>query len=202
MNMNLNIKKSILLFSITSIIIGGSGFFPLSAQESGTALQQTTRLRADLQVVREDQRKLHLMLQEQQRIINSLRNQVAEMSRQIERLNTAAADESPARQDIEALRRAIRQESQAREKAIETVIDSLSEEIAALSARQATQRTPARPAPEEEWTGPVQGEYTVSSGDTLSAIAQAFGVSISRLKEANNLRGDLIREGQVLVIPE
>jgi len=47
----------------------------------------------------------------------------------------------------------------------------------------------------------AQGEYTVMRGDTLSAIAQAFGVSVDAIKRANNLKSDLIREGQKLIIP-
>ena len=43
--------------------------------------------------------------------------------------------------------------------------------------------------------------YAVEKGDTLSGIAQRFGVRTSRLKRANDLASDVIRVGQVLVIP-
>ena len=43
--------------------------------------------------------------------------------------------------------------------------------------------------------------YAVVKGDTLSTIAQRFGVRTSRLKRVNDLAGDVIRVGQVLVIP-
>jgi hypothetical protein len=42
--------------------------------------------------------------------------------------------------------------------------------------------------------------YRVRSGDTLSTIAQRQRVSVRKLKEWNNLRGDFIRAGQRLVI--
>lgn len=45
------------------------------------------------------------------------------------------------------------------------------------------------------------GEYTIRKGDTLSRIARRTGSSVSQLKAANGLRGDLIRVGQVLQIP-
>lgn len=45
------------------------------------------------------------------------------------------------------------------------------------------------------------GEYTIRKGDTLSRIARRSGSSVSQLKAANGLRGDLIRVGQVLQIP-
>lgn len=48
---------------------------------------------------------------------------------------------------------------------------------------------------------PLVSEHTISRGETLSGIAQRYQVSLSRLREANNLRNDTIRVGQVLVIP-
>ncbi len=43
--------------------------------------------------------------------------------------------------------------------------------------------------------------YTVEEGDVISSIAYEFGVSIDALKQANDLTGDLIRPGDVLIIP-
>ena len=43
--------------------------------------------------------------------------------------------------------------------------------------------------------------YTIASGDTLSAIANRYGTSPRRIREANNISGDNIRIGQVIVIP-
>lgn len=44
-------------------------------------------------------------------------------------------------------------------------------------------------------------KYKVRSGDTLGAIAARHRVNISSVKNANGLRGSLIRTGQVLTIP-
>ena len=46
-----------------------------------------------------------------------------------------------------------------------------------------------------------QQQYKVVRGDTLSGIASKHGVSLSSLRRQNNLRGDLVRIGQVLTIP-
>ncbi|MEW9669130.1 cell wall hydrolase [Ammoniphilus sp. 3BR4] len=43
--------------------------------------------------------------------------------------------------------------------------------------------------------------YKVEKGDTLWRIAQVSGVTVDQLKKANQLSGDLIREGEKLVIP-
>ncbi len=43
--------------------------------------------------------------------------------------------------------------------------------------------------------------YTIKSGDTLSEIASRFNVSISQLRKSNQIKGDRIRVGQRLTIP-
>jgi membrane-bound lytic murein transglycosylase D len=42
--------------------------------------------------------------------------------------------------------------------------------------------------------------HTVRKGQTLSGIAARYGVSISRIRQWNNLRGSMIRPGQRLKI--
>lgn len=43
--------------------------------------------------------------------------------------------------------------------------------------------------------------YIVKRGDTLGGIARTHGTSVGAIKQANNLRGDVIRIGQALQIP-
>ncbi len=45
-------------------------------------------------------------------------------------------------------------------------------------------------------------EHTVQSGDTLAAIAVAYGVPSSQIRELNNLEGGFLQVGQVLLIQE
>jgi N-acetylmuramoyl-L-alanine amidase len=42
----------------------------------------------------------------------------------------------------------------------------------------------------------------INQGDTLSDIAERYGVSLASLRTANSIDGDSIRVGQVLRIPE
>ncbi|HQB28217.1 MAG TPA: LysM peptidoglycan-binding domain-containing protein, partial [Paludibacter sp.] len=42
--------------------------------------------------------------------------------------------------------------------------------------------------------------HTVRSGQTLSGIAARYGVSVTRLRQWNNIRGSLIRPGQRIKI--
>ncbi|WP_246942856.1 C40 family peptidase [Bacillus pinisoli] len=50
-------------------------------------------------------------------------------------------------------------------------------------------------------TSTSTSSYTVQSGDSLSLIAKKHGITVTQLKQANNLTTDTIRIGQTLVIP-
>jgi LysM repeat protein len=65
---------------------------------------------------------------------------------------------------------------------------------AAPTSTPKPRRTPtATPAPQT---------YVVLEGDTLSTIADRFGISVAALQRANGLGGsDVINVGQVLIIP-
>lgn len=43
--------------------------------------------------------------------------------------------------------------------------------------------------------------HTVARGDTLYGLARKYGTTVSKIKSANGLSGDLIRQGQKLKIP-
>ncbi len=43
--------------------------------------------------------------------------------------------------------------------------------------------------------------YLVRKGDTLSAIARKFGVSVEKIKKANGLKSNILRVGMKLIIP-
>ncbi len=58
-------------------------------------------------------------------------------------------------------------------------------------------------APHGTWIAQNRGpsQHEVQSGDTLGAIAQRYQVSVSEIRQANDLNGDIIRPGTVLRIP-
>lgn len=61
-----------------------------------------------------------------------------------------------------------------------------------------------RTAPQGTWFAANRGaghQHIVQRGDTLGVIARRYQVSVSQLRAANNLNGDLIHPGAVLVIP-
>ena len=60
--------------------------------------------------------------------------------------------------------------------------------------------TAPTPAPANNQSRPNDRSYVIKSGDTLSAIARAQNVTISQLREWNNLTSDIIFVGQTLVV--
>ncbi|MCB1069778.1 MAG: LysM peptidoglycan-binding domain-containing protein [Verrucomicrobia bacterium] len=63
----------------------------------------------------------------------------------------------------------------------------------------ATQAKPSMTAPQA--ASGSGGSYTVKPGDTLTKIASSQGTTVSALRQANGLSGDLIKVGQKLVLP-
>jgi len=50
-------------------------------------------------------------------------------------------------------------------------------------------------------TKPEIVDYEVKEGETLELIASKFGISVNSIKWSNNIKGDLIKSGQILKIP-
>ncbi len=75
--------------------------------------------------------------------------------------------------------------------------------FALQAQRRAGHRTStvAATASDASTDGSVADRYRVSRGDTLSGIAQHYGVSVRAIKSANNMSGDVIQAGTVLTIP-
>lgn len=51
-------------------------------------------------------------------------------------------------------------------------------------------------------TSPAYFEYTVRSGDTLWLLSRRFGTTVDAIRRLNGLTSDILRIGQVLLIPE
>jgi membrane-bound lytic murein transglycosylase D len=72
--------------------------------------------------------------------------------------------------------------------------------LAALAAERRV--TSSRPAPPNEPApGTTVASHRVKKGDTLSGIAQRYGVSVAALQEANGMRGSTVKLGQSLRVP-
>lgn len=69
-----------------------------------------------------------------------------------------------------------------------------------LGIKLATTSASTHPSGKSE-DADVQDLHHVNSGETLSGIAQQYGVSIDAIKDANHMHSDILRAGSMLEIP-
>ncbi|MDD5697098.1 MAG: LysM peptidoglycan-binding domain-containing protein [Victivallaceae bacterium] len=128
-----------------------------------------------------------------------LKNQSALQS-QINYVNDRNQQQSKALSD---LRQALRQECARRQAAmtrvIETVADQTAKTVNSVAARRPE---PAAAASSPAGAPGVYYKHKVGAGETLSAIARAYKVSVEDIRSANRIKGDIIRVGQILHIPK
>lgn len=126
------------------------------------------------------------------RNISALQNQINYVNEQNQQQNKT----------INVLNQALEQERAKRRAAMDKVIETVADQTAKTVNTIARQRQP-KPGPKS--VPAMAGAYykhKVESGETLSAIARAYKVSVSEIKQANNLKGHIIRVGQILHIPK
>lgn len=183
------------LFKIALVLAaaGLTGCVATNPQEQQILAQQQ---RADAEFMRENMRimrarieAIDLEIQELQRRINTVATeQPLALQTQFQGINSALEDLNRKINSVDAARQADKKE----------IVDSLSQRIATVMAA-------SRPAPAAQSRRAISNEgyeHTVQPGETLSAIASAYGARISDIVQANNLSSaDMLRVGQKLFIP-
>ena len=156
-------------------------------------------------------------VQEVQRLssqFDQLQNSMESISSRMSRLESAnssgdvKAEISALRSELSALKR--RQEAMRGE-----IIAEISKKMADLIAKSRpapVQSSPAergaktksrRSGGDSAGTGPTGPyfEHTIEPGETLSYIAKECNTTVQKIKQYNNMKGDVLRVGQVLKIP-
>jgi len=152
--------------------------------------QNNARRKADMQVLQENQRKLLAMLEERREKEEASSQQVAKLHQRVASLEARLQTlDASWRSEVNKLQKALNNEGKTRQKSIQELIKAVSEDFADAVKKV---RVPIARS---------QKTYTVQAGDTLSAIAQAFEVTVADLKKTNSLNSDIIRPGQELTIP-
>lgn len=156
---------------------------------------------------REDQ----LLLQEDlRRVSGRLEGMDLELTRLQSQVDTLRASQGRAGQtEIQALQARLadletrlRASEAAREKDKQEIVESLSKKISQIVAPPASSSKSASKSGTRSNSGPSSGyEHIVASGDTLSTIAAAYGVSVKVILEDNDIKDpNRLRVGQKLFI--
>ena len=130
--------------------------------------------------------------------IDVLQSNFNELSRRVSGLENRGDSES-LKAEIAALKNAVAELRRELQQQRGEIVKDLSGRISKIQQQSAP---PPQPRVERKvFTGP-HVEYTVQSGDSLFLIAKAFNVSVSEIREMNNLKGNNLKVGQKLNIPK
>ena len=167
-------------------------------QEADTAAlraaQERQQLSRDTEIAKAAAQSAEVQLQQLDMRLSRLEDSLRQSQ------NANGADLAALQREISSLKSesaAIRADRETMKKEI---VNEISTEVAKLLAAQ--QKAAAATAARAENASQSGYEHKVQSGQTLSAIAQAYGVSVEKIKKANGLKNDVIRVGQTLFIPD
>ncbi len=116
-------------------------------------------------------------------------NAINELQRQMQ---TLSQNNQAITQELAAMKRQLSSDLEARQAQMSKIVERAVKETAT-----AVKSSEPSSGPDVECV-----EYTVQKGATLSAIAKAYGVSVEDIKKVNKMGGDMVREGQRLLIPK
>ncbi len=154
--------------------------------------------KAEVQYLRDEMRRMSDRLQASEAQVGDI--QRAAYSAEAARPATASASEVAAlREQVEVLQRQIRELDAARAADKREIYDDISRKVADLIRKS----TPATTTAQKKSAPQTGYEHVVQPGETLSAIAQAYGVKMDAILAANNIKNaNSIRVGQKLFIPD
>lgn len=176
---------------IRCLVLGGALAVSAHAQEGLS--REAVRQREDLRALQEKLGQFSNDVRAAQEDAASVKGEVARLKSENESLKKEIARLEGLIQKIEA----------AREQDRRTIVEEVSKEVASL--RRAAPAEAPKPPPPPKPSKPVveEGyEHVVAKGEFLAAIAEAYGVSVAQIKEANKLKSNELRVGQKLFIPK
>ncbi len=116
-----------------------------------------------------------------------------ELKGKVERLEKETQDIAA---ELASLRKQISADAEARKSQLNKLADKISSASSSSAASSSSRASASQPSGGGEFV-----EHTVEPGTTLSALAKAYGVSVSDIIKANKLSKDTIFVGQKLLIP-
>lgn len=189
-----------------------TGLFALAGCDTTSREIQREQVsqRQTIMELQEKQETLNVNLQNTQEENARLRQQIEEMK--IE-LQASRQTSSTYAGDIARLDELVQKVNSAREKDRRVILDEVSQELARMSQRtasahstgsgQANSGPSASPPPPKKAAPEVGYEHIVKKGETLFAIAKAYGIPASAIAKANGLKTTTpLKTDQVLFIPK
>jgi len=172
---------------------------PAVVVNDATRIQRdVAAMQADMRVLQEDQKMLLARIMGLEQEIQNRDERVKELQNLLNANdNRFEALDREWRQRFDALNAALEQERASRSQEIQAVGKAMAAEIVRVEKSAAAAAKPSAPS---AYSGKYK-ELVVQKGDTLSGISSLAGVSIESIREANGLKSDVIRVGQVLKIP-
>lgn len=158
----------------------------------------------------QQQREDNLLLQEDLRRMKARIDAIEQdMQRLANQYNSSNSDQSRVQQaqiqginaSLDELQKRIQAVDAARENDKREIVDSLTRKVSTVLSSQSSGSRNSSPAPKRAVNNEGY-EHTVQPGETLSAIAKAYGARPDEIIQANNLKSaDVLRVGQKLFIP-
>ncbi len=159
--------------------------------------RQRTAYNEDIRILKEQTQALLENYRAHNDVLSDLHSEVGQLKKAFAGKGAETPRErSRVLDSLDNLEQRIANEIQARQTADERIITEVSK-LLERSLNQ-TQRSGSMGTA----SNPSGKIYTVVKGDTLSAIAHAFDISLARLKAVNGLQADTIHIGQELNIPD
>ncbi len=169
-----------------------SGCETLAQQRARTAMRQ----REDMLVVQENTQRRTARIETLEFEIDALRRELDRVRQDTLRATEMEVDALGVQ--IDAVDQRVNALENHREKDRKEIVDTLSKKMAGIMKQSggSSSRSSGR-------RSEYGYEHTVTSGQTLSEISSAYGVSVKVIMEENNITNpNQLRVGQVLFIPE
>lgn len=198
-----SILPKICLFGSLAIILS-SCVTPTSHYNEQQMIYQSRLRNAEREKQKSNQTVASLEAQ-----IRNLNNAIVRLQQKVNNLEQQTTGFSQkSGQSSQQFNSAIATERANRERAIKNLADKFSKELKGVINTMNTNQNKIiamvrNVSSSSRRSAPVSSGnvYVVQKGDSLSLIAKAVGITVSKLKQMNNLSGDNIRIGQKLRVP-
>jgi len=170
------------------LVLGWLIVLPCCAQES--AAREMARQREDLRALQEKLGQFSNDVRAAQEDAAAFKGDLARLKSENETL----------RKEIARLEGLIQKLDAAREQNRKAIVEEVSKELGTFRKTMAIESSKSAPLPKPVFEEAY--EHVVKKGEYLAAIAEAYGVTVAQIKEANQLKSNELKAGQTLLIPK